>query len=178
MSDDDDLKLQDLNDQIDNLKSNVILHYDSKRIGLLNNWIKEWSIYISHEKGFNPTKMRSYNAGDIITINLGFNIGSEQGGHRPAIVIGRNNRSDKTIMVVPLGTVKNGEVRPFEHDLGIIEEFNDLTGSAVQSKAILNQLRVISKQRIISPKKHNESIVNVGKEKYAELIQAISSRFF
>ena len=42
--------------------------------------------------------------GEVFYANLSPVVGSEQGGNRPAIVIGKNSRSNKTILVVPLGS--------------------------------------------------------------------------
>ena len=96
-----------LDTALDNLKQTIESKLDSKKQGIMLQWIKEWNGMIQREKsGFDPKKMMKYKPGDIVSVNFGFDVGSEQGGERPAVVIEDNNKSDRNIMVIPLSTFK------------------------------------------------------------------------
>jgi len=160
-----------LQQTLDNLKAKIHDKFDAKRIDLIADWLDAWSYYIDQESTFDSKKRRNYAPGDIVSICLGFNVGSEQGGNRPSVVIGRSSRSSRTLLVVPLGSLseqdKEENLRPFECFLGEIEEFNQLAQkpAKTRSKAIVNQIRTISKQRIIRPTLQNHQCINIGKVK-------------
>ena len=83
---------------------------DLKRADLISYWIKDFQQYITQEKDFNPTKIKSYKRGDVVKVNLGFNIGSEQGGLRYAIVLDKDNKhNSKTITIIPLTSQKESK---------------------------------------------------------------------
>lgn len=80
---------------------------DSKRADLICYWLKDFQQYLSQEKEFDATRVKSYKRGDIIKVNLGFNVGSEQGGLRYAVVLDKENRHNaKTITIIPLSSQK------------------------------------------------------------------------
>lgn len=92
---------------------------DAKRADLISYWLKDFQHYISQEKDFDACKIKSYKRGDVIKVNLGFNIGSEQGGLRYAIVLDKNNRhNSKTITVIPLTSQKE-EKKIYERDVDL-----------------------------------------------------------
>ena len=73
----------------------------------LSYWIKAWVNYLNKETDFDSRKLRRYKRGEIIKVNLGFNIGSEEGGLHYAVVIDNENAlSDPTIRIVPLTSIK------------------------------------------------------------------------
>ena len=88
----------------DKLCNKVLEKFDAKVIDIFDSWLETWTTYLDQEAEFIAADLVQYNPGDIISVCLGFNVGSEQGGNRPAIVIGKNSRSNKTILVVPLGS--------------------------------------------------------------------------
>lgn len=91
-----------------------------KKCSLLAYWLENYTNYIKNEKTFKPTKMKSYKRGDIIKLDLGFNVGSEYGGLHYAIVINNNNpRNSSVLTVIPLTSVKkNKEIHENDVDLG------------------------------------------------------------
>lgn len=101
---------------------------NKKQIGLLEQWINNWTFYIEKESKFQPHRNIKYNAGDIVTVCFGYNVGSEQGGNRPAVVIEDNNLSDKTVMIVPLASIhpesKERTIPNSNVYLGELREFN------------------------------------------------------
>ena len=81
-----------------------------KKADLLSYWIEDYTKYLSSEDTFNPALYKSYKRGDVIKVNLGFNVGSEEGGLHYAVVIDKNNKiSSPTITIVPLSSIKDGE---------------------------------------------------------------------
>lgn len=171
--------MSDLSTNLTKLKSKIEANLDTKRIALISTWLDVWSKYIEEERTFDPGLRRNYNPGDIVSICMGFNIGSEQGGNRPAIVLGRTSRTSKTIIVVPLGSLSQEDsesrLRPFEHFIGVLEDFNQSAKkpNGTRSKAILNQIKAISKQRIIRPTSNKDKCLNIGRNNLKILEKAL-----
>lgn len=95
---------------------------DSKRADLISYWLKDFQTYLSQEKSFDPAKIKSYSRGDVIKVNLGFNVGSEQGGLRYAIVLDKNNNhNSKTVTIVPLTSLKE-EKKVYDRDISLGRE--------------------------------------------------------
>ena len=72
----------------DKLCNKVLEKFDAKVIDIFDSWLETWTTYLDQEAEFIAADLVQYNPGDIISVCLGFNVGSEQGGNRPAIVIG------------------------------------------------------------------------------------------
>lgn len=74
-----------------------------KKANLISYWIKNFNNYIHDEELYNPLLQQSYNRGDVVKINFGFNVGKEYGGLHYAIVLDKDNtHSSHVITVVPL----------------------------------------------------------------------------
>lgn len=81
-----------------------------KKAYLISSWLQQYVEFISFEDKFNPTQNISYRRGNVVKVNLGFNIGSELGGPHYAIVIDKHNKhSANTITVIPLVSAKPGK---------------------------------------------------------------------
>lgn len=80
-----------------------------KKVGLISNWLKEYTRYIEFEEKFLPNKNIAYKRGNVLKVNFGFNVGSEFGGMHYAVVIDKKNQHNSPVItVVPL-TSKNKE---------------------------------------------------------------------
>lgn len=111
--------LSDLSVFLDTLIENP---QDAKRADLISYWLRDFQSYISQEKSFNASKIKSYKRGDVVKVNLGFNIGSEQGGLRYAVVLDKNNKHNaKTITIVPLTSQKENR-ETYERDVELGRE--------------------------------------------------------
>ncbi len=115
-------KCLDLNDEI-----------NLKRVNMLSYWFKDYINYIKEEIIFNPIKLKTYERGDIIQVNLGFNIGSEMGGLHYCVVIDKkNNRNSPVVTVIPLSSQKTEKINKNSISLGteiyekMIEKYNQL----------------------------------------------------
>lgn len=94
-------------------------------------WLKDYKIMLKREENFDPFFLKKYSRGDIVKVNLGFNIGSEQGGLHYAIVVEDNPRSSGIVTVVPMKSIKNNSP-PKYYELNLGKEFM----KAVEDKAI------------------------------------------
>lgn len=122
---------------------------DLKRADLISYWLKDFQVYISREKSFDPSRIKSYKRGDVIKVNLGFNVGSEQGGLRYAIVLDKNNKhNSKTITVIPLTSQKE-EKQIYERDIDLGRElYNRLKAKYDSALETLTERRALHLEAI------------------------------
>ncbi len=67
-------------------------------------------LYHDEERTFNIAKSGIYSRGDVIKVNLGFNIGNELGGLHYCIVLNKyDNTKNGTLNVIPLTSRKDGK---------------------------------------------------------------------
>ena len=83
--------------------------------------------------------------GDIFWVNLDPVVGSEIGKRRPAVVLQNDlaNHSSPTVTIVPLST-RVGRVYPFQVLIPA-----DRSGLDRDSKALCDQIRTVSKTRLL-----------------------------
>ena len=120
------LGVDNMNEEEMELKNNAIIHKDNsltrldlsflthielseyKKSDLLAYWIKDFAEYHDQERTFNIAKSGVYSRGDVIKVNLGFNIGNELGGLHYCIVLNKyDNTRNGTLNVVPLTSRKD-----------------------------------------------------------------------
>lgn len=94
--------------------------------------------------------------GEIYLVDLNNNVGSEQGGIRPAVIVQNDigNVCSSTTIVCPLTTQQKTEVPTH-----VVLEPNDC-GIIKASTVLCEQVRVISKERLV---KHLGTITNLEK---------------
>ena len=84
-----------------------------KKANLISYWLKDYIRYIENEETFSCEKLKKYSRGDIIKVNLGFNIGNEEGGlHYCDVLDVINAKKYSTLTVVPLTSQKNNKNIP------------------------------------------------------------------
>lgn len=77
----------------------------------LSYWLEDYTRCLSFEDKFDPTYLKSYKRGEIVKVNLGYNIGNEEGGLHYCIVVDRNNQRNSGILtVIPLTSFKDKEI--------------------------------------------------------------------
>lgn len=92
---------------------------DPKKADLLSYWIHTYTNYLEFEESFNPKRNKNYERGDIIRVNLGFNVGSEHGGRHYAVVLdNKNNHSSPVLTIIPLSSSDGIDVHPSSVYLG------------------------------------------------------------
>ncbi len=116
----------DINEE--QLKNNSILHKNNslnrldlsfmkhielsefKKSELLAYWIYDYSVYHDEERTFDISKSGVFSRGDIIKVNLGFNIGNELGGLHYCVVLTKyDNIRNGTLNVIPLTSKKENK---------------------------------------------------------------------
>jgi mRNA-degrading endonuclease toxin of MazEF toxin-antitoxin module len=165
-------KLDFLDAALANLKKQI-LGIDLKKQKILAAWINVWASYIRTEETFNPTALRKYKRGEIIHLNLGYNIGSELGGTRYAVVVEANNsQNNKTVVVVPISALKNGKTKD---DLHFTEVYLGavIPNSRKESYARTSHIRGVSKMRIIKPKKYSDGIYRLNDDLLNEIDEKV-----
>ena len=85
------------------------------------------------------------NRGDIYYTDLYPVVGSEQGGHRPALVIQNNVSNEHSPVVIIAAITVRLLSRPYDTD---VEVAPDESGLRVRSRIMLNQIRTVDKQRL------------------------------
>ena len=82
-----------------------------KKSNLLAYWIQDFSKYHDNEKFFNPKSLKIFKRGNIIKVNLGFNVGNELGGLHYCVVINKNdNLNSGNLNVIPLSSAKENKI--------------------------------------------------------------------
>lgn len=129
-----------------------------KKVNIISYWLKDYINYIKEENTFNPINLKTYERGDIIKVNLGFNIGSELGGLHYCVVIDKkNNRNSPVITVVPLSSQKTDKINKNSIVLGndIYEKMLDKSNELLKKSQI--EIDENKKQLIIETKKLTET---------------------
>lgn len=104
-----------------------------RKAELVAKWLKDYVNYLKFEEIYNPLRGITYKRGDIVKVNMGFNIGGEIGGVHYAIVLDNPSpHSCNTMTVIPMSSAKEGkEVHPL--DLYIGNEFYNSVSAKFQS---------------------------------------------
>ncbi len=137
------------NETIRNLKS-FIDDLDDKKASIFCYWLDEYIKYLKHEYIFAPQKLRTYKRGEIIKANLGFNVGSEEGGLHYCIVLDNNNSNNSpTITVAPLTSLKKGKNSFYPSELYIDNELFNLLKVKIETKSesLVQSLKTLESNR-------------------------------
>ena len=121
----------------------------AKKANLISYWLKDFFKYIEQEETFDSSYLKEYSRGDIIKVNLGFNVGNEEGGLHYCIVLDKKNaKSHSTLTVIPLTSLKsNSKKRRTSVFLGneialkVLEKAKSLLLSIDRENAINYQLK-------------------------------------
>lgn len=125
-----------------------------KKVNLISYWQKDYINYIKDENNFKPINLKTYERGDIIKVNLGFNIGSELGGLHYCVVIDKkNNRNSPVVTVIPLSSQKTDKINKNSIMLGndiynkLVKKSNKLLeDSKIEIEDNKNQLLIETKK--------------------------------
>ena len=76
----------------------AVIKLPLKTQSIITDWIIRWSNLLIREKMFNPEYLTYFKRGDIVYVDLGFNVGSEHGGiHYAAIYEHNNSKKNKNV---------------------------------------------------------------------------------
>ncbi|MDD2377143.1 MAG: type II toxin-antitoxin system PemK/MazF family toxin [Clostridia bacterium] len=111
-----------------------------KKAALLSYWLKDYSNYLNEENNFDAKKYIRYERGSIVKINLGFNVGNEEGGLHYCVVIDNNaTLGSGTLTVIPLSSYKEGKE---------VHRDNVLLGNTIYQKLITKGKIIIEDAKI------------------------------
>lgn len=168
---------------LDKLKEAIELQKEEDQI-LLRNWIRDWKNYINFRNKFDPKRNITYKAGYIAEVNFGQNVGSEQGGVRPAVVIEDNMRSSPVVTVIPLSSLKEAvSIKDVEDKgnvfLGELSEYNTTfkKEKGTESIALMGQIRAVSKMRVRFPVNQKDQIVKLNPDLLKKIYSALTLRY-
>lgn len=160
---------KDLSDNLENICRKFIQrvcdNYDLDSGTKLAFWLNYWCHnYIPIEKKFDyESQLLRYKRGDVISLNLGFNIGSEQGGLHYAIVINNNNdKSNPILTIVPLST--HEREHKSEEEYLKYEVLVDNYVFADEIKRLINKLSILD-SRLKDQKISDDAKKKINKEK-------------
>lgn len=78
-----------------------------KKSELLAYWIHDYAVYHDEERTFDISKSGVFQRGEVIKVNLGFNIGNELGGMHYCVVLNKyDNTRNGALNVIPLTSKK------------------------------------------------------------------------
>ncbi len=134
------------------IKNNAIIHKDKslnrldlsflkhielseyKKSELLAYWIYDYAVYHDQERNFDVTKSGVFHRGDIIKVNLGFNIGSELGGLHYCVVLNKkDNPKNGVLNIVPLTSKKENKKYP-KSCVNLNNELYDILNQNIQKE--------------------------------------------
>ena len=144
-----------------------------KKSNLLAYWINDFAEYHDNEKTFDSHSLKRYKRGDIIKVNLGFNVGNELGGLHYCVVINNtDNLSFGTLNIIPLTSIKeNKNYSSYTVNLGN-ELYNSLSTKINTRINIAHELLSTYKKSDIFSAENIDLIKNVSKElKYIQNLQ-------
>lgn len=143
-----------------------------KKADLIAYWIEEYSEYIKLEESFKYDRVMRYKRGDVIQLNFGFNLGSEQGGLHYAIVLDNDNlQSSPVVTVVPLSSGTEQETYSRDVYLGNelyekvkhkYDKFSEQVNNDLKEKQKLT--KVINSLRRNADKESEQDVDDVLKE--------------
>lgn len=126
----------------------IVKDWEHKRGCIFLKWLKTKLKYIKKELTYDPIQDNFYKRGDIVHVDLGFNIGSEDGGGRFAIVLWSPQKS-KTMTVIPITSEKANS----KHNPQIHVRLGELLEDGIVNWAKVEQIRCVSKLRVTYPAK-------------------------
>lgn len=174
-----DLSLKRLDESFN--KHIELLEY--KKAHLLAYWFNDFANYHDNERNFNTNKLKIFKHGDIIKVNLGFNIGNELGGLHYCVVMNKyDTKYSGTLNVIPLSSMKEDKIYNFKTcvDLGnelytlLLTKFNivltEITSKLTTIEKLpleerITQIKYISQESAYLEKIKNE----ISKMKYGSI---------
>lgn len=127
----------------------LILGMTQKRGGIYIEWMKDRIRYLQDELTFDPTTQSvRRDRGEIVWVNFGFNVGSEEGGAHPALVLQKAPLGAKSVVVAPITSEFNKDGTPRNRRPGDVS-IGQVPPLPNKSVVMLGQIRAISKLRMI-----------------------------
>lgn len=146
----------------------IVLTLKEKKKHIFIHWLERHNNYLRAEENYDYSQHLVYKRGMVIEVDLGFNVGAEYGGYHKAVILHKDSAKAKTVIVVPLSSVKTGQtVHKLDADLGFIEGLD-----GIHTEALIGQITTISKMRI-----QPSTIRRLTNEQLDEIDNKIAMRF-
>ncbi|MBF0714538.1 type II toxin-antitoxin system PemK/MazF family toxin [Gemella sp. GH3] len=107
-------------------KLNSLLTHElpHKKSAILTYWLKDYINFLNREKNFKPHFLPVYKFGQVVEVNLGYNLGAEFGGLHYAVVVSSNdNKSNPNLIIIPMSSKQSEKV--YHQNLDIGKSFYD-----------------------------------------------------
>lgn len=112
-----------------------------KKSALITYWLNDYKNYLSNEDSFSPRKLVKYKRGSIIKVNLGFNLGNEQGGLHYCIVLNKDDTINiPTLNVIPLTSIKDPNKKVHYTTVNLGNEVYKTLNLKIEENTRLNNL--------------------------------------
>ncbi|WFA10377.1 type II toxin-antitoxin system PemK/MazF family toxin [Tissierella sp. Yu-01] len=123
-----------------------------KKSALITYWLNDYKNYLANEESFTPRKLVKYKRGSIIKVNLGFNLGNEQGGLHYCIVLNKNDTINTPLLnIIPLSSIKDPSKKIHYTNVNLgdevykslkskLEEKNELTKYYLTKTRLMNDI--------------------------------------
>ncbi len=120
----------------------------------LSYWLEDYCRLLEFEDDFKPDFLKTYSRGDVIKVNLGYNIGNEEGGlHYCVVVDKKNSLYSGIITVIPLTSDKGKKAHFSEVNLGneIYSSFQEKYSSIMlELSHKVNNIDTVSHQEVMT----------------------------
>ncbi|MBP5493805.1 MAG: type II toxin-antitoxin system PemK/MazF family toxin [Lachnospiraceae bacterium] len=153
-----------------------------KKADLLAYWIESFSSYILDEEKYDYSKIPKFKRGEVISVNFGFNVGSEHGGRHYAIVLDNDNKqSSRVITVIPLSSGSSDNTN--ERDVYLGNELYDKLKTKYDKlceendssmKEMTQMLEIIRK--ILSAEEETSNVDSEKMESFKEIVNNLEKR--
>lgn len=81
-----------------------------KKSNLLAYWVNDFANYHDEERTFDFNSLKVFKRGDVVKVNLGFNVGKEMGGLHYCVVINKyDSPYSGTLNIIPLSSSKENK---------------------------------------------------------------------
>jgi len=145
------LDLLDISRSVQESLVDLITTADYQRLEKIKkylNWLIIKTQKVKEEPDFDPSNIPDLKRGDVILIDLGFNIGDEFGGEHTAIVLRDSCSTNKRVVILPITSQE-----PKNKELVIYVKIGKISGMNPNKYHWANIFNVqsISKQRIKYP---------------------------
>lgn len=119
-----------------------------KKADLIAYWLESYSSYVRNEEKFEYARLPKYERGNVISLNLGFNVGSEQGGLHYAIVLDNYNRlASRVVTIIPLSSGTSEDT--FERDVFLGNELYEKLNSKYEKNSNIIEQELAEKTKIL-----------------------------
>ena len=148
-------------------------------------WFNNYFNLFNNHKYLQKQELPDLYRGDVVLVELGFNIGMEFGGRHYCIVLRDSAKNNKRVVVLPITSKKPSDYNKFKDTIYI--QFNDIkflhrsedyyTETKFKRWCNILNVKTISKSRIIYPIQRNLPHVNkrISKKKMSEISNKIIS---